>query len=721
MGMILPPTPSHPDAAMIRPLLLVCSLLLLSCVRLGAQDDMNKFLSDFAKALEYNDDKAIDKTVKNNARWALRHFQDLEIELNLNRRQEVQKQIDALEASYARCFEGAEVLDKIERWAMSQTKETYEVYRKLSTALAQCYGLRDEAFKQNTNRKTNDDAVADMVKVAQALDQSGHLIDAAEAWALASSTLTRAPDRTVEDRRTSMSYLDRFLDNRKAWYWTTDPTYIQNAEWSKSEKLAIEQAAKDEKVRAAAGYDANTKGIDALLMPDAKDDVHDLEFEMLKDWDQLDYCVKGGPVPASWWQGNFDDKDHTKAAPLPWFRAATLSLVRDSATSTKYGISVDPKDPKASIDIDVGAKAKPSQFFLDAGKTVPYAMFFWQGGEKERVGDADVNLAPAPQNTAIFYRSAASWHAHVGSDKLTLYDDSGNGSAMDSEPQKDELKLYTLGQPEAGQVVPLLDSMQVGKGPRVPFSEFVQIGSAWFHLRSPAAGKIALRPFNPQYMQTGKIKLAWSGPKPTAPVQLVIQGKGDYATAWFDIASGKEIEVPATEYRVVYGRILQGKGVRLQTATIWQGSSKPFTVTAGKTTEVKMGAPFTLAFERAGSDPDVEIDGRKILLRESSGCVLAEPQNMVPVPDVLAAKNADGKGAKVVGKFVKLDDPELLNKASGLQANTQLRLSVAYFPVPEGQRDGSQTFKCKLPAPGMKVGLSIKKHPLFGKVDSEFQ
>jgi hypothetical protein len=172
---------------------------------------------------------------------------------------------------------------------------------------------------------------------------------------------------------------------------------------------------------------------------------------------------------------------------------------------------------------------------------------------------------------------------------------------------------------------------------------------------------------------------------------------------------------------VVYGRILQGKGVRTQTATIWQGSSKPFTVVPGKTAEVKMGAPFGLEFARAGSDTDVEIDGRKILLRESSGCILAEPQNMVPVPEVLAAKAADGKGAKVIGKFLKLDDAELLNKATATKANEQLRLFVAYFPVPEDQKDGSMTMKCKLPAAGMKVGLSIKKHPLFGKVDSEFK
>lgn len=706
---------------MIRQTLLVLLCLLL-CPWLRAQDpDMNKFLAEFSKALEYNDEKAIDKAVKNNARAAIRHFQDIKINLVLSGKTEGQQTVNALRASFPRCFEGAEVIDRLERWADRQDKDTYQSYLKLQRALIQCYGLRDAAFKDTTNRKTTDDAVRDMVKVAQAFEHNGHLLDASEAWALASETLNKIPDRSVEDRRTSMLYIDRCLEARKSWSWTKDATYIQNEQYAKAEKIRIEEAVKEEQARVAAGYDPNARGIDALLMPGAKEDIHDLEFEMLKDWEQLDYCQKGGPVPSYWWQGNLNNQANATEAPLPWFRKTSLFLVRESATSTKYAVSCKPKEPKATFEIDAGPKGKPTLFYLDDARRVPYAMFFWMGGDKERVGEADVNMAPVPENIAIYYRSAASWRTHVGTEKLTFYDDSGNGSPLDNNPSKDELKLYTLGQPEEGVIVPLLDSMQIGKGPRVPFSEFVHLPTGWFHLRPPADGKIGLRAFNPEFLKTGKVKLVWNGPKPTAPVQLVIQGKSDYATAFFDIAGGKEMDVPCSEYRVIYGRILQGKGARLQTATIWPGTSKPFTVLPGKVTEVKMGAPFGLAFERGGSDPEVEIDGRKILLRESSGCIFAEPQNMVPVPEVLAARAADGKGAKVIGKFLKLDDPELLNKVASAKANTQLRLFAAYFPVPEDLKDGSMTMKCKLPAAGMKVGLSIKKHPLFGKVDSEFK
>lgn len=706
---------------MIRQLLLGLLCLLFSCNCLRAQDtEFNKFLSAFAKGLEYNDDKAIDKAVRDAPRMAILQFQNVKVEV-WGGRPEGQKSLDVLKASFARCFENADVLDRIDRWVDTRDKDSYASYLKYRKALDECYGERDNAFKEKADRGVYDIAVRDAIKVAELLEQTGHLLDASEAWALASEIMNRIPDKKAEDRRTSLSFLDRYMVARRSWNWTKDTSFTLNEQFMKGERLAIEQADKEEKARAAAGYDPNAKGIDTLLMPDAKEDVHELSFEMLKDWEQLDYSQKGGPIPTSWWQGNFDDKNNQKEALLAWFRRIQLFLVRDSASSTHYGVSTKPADPKSAFDIDAGAKAKPSLFYLDEAKNVPYAMFFWIGGEKERVGEADVNMAPAPQNTAIFYRSAASWRTQIGKDTVTFFDDNANGKPMDREPEESQLKLYTLGDPAAGRIVPLFDSMQIGKGPRMPFSEFVLLGGSWQFLRMPSDGKVGLRPFNPEYFKTGKVKLVWSGPKPTAPVQLVIQGKGDYATAWFDIAGGKEIEVPSTEYRVVYGRILQGKGQRMMTATIWPGQDKPFTVMPGKTTEVKMGAPFGLSFERGGKDQDVEIDGTRVVLTESSGCLIAEPQNMVPVPEVMAAKAADGKGQKLIAKFVKLDDPELLNKIAGTKACEQLRLAAAFFPLPDGQRDGSMVLKCKLPAAGMKVGLSIKKHPLFGKVESGFK
>jgi hypothetical protein len=52
--------------------------------------------------------------------------------------------------------------------------------------------------------------------------------------------------------------------------------------------------------------------------------------------------------------------------------------------------------------------------------------------------------------------------------------------------------------------------------------------------------------------------------------------------------------------------------------------------------------------------------------------------------EVLAAKAEDGKGAKVVGKFVHFTDSELLNKATA--KHNKLGLLCATFPMPEGYK-----------------------------------
>jgi hypothetical protein len=85
----------------------------------------------------------------------------------------------------------------------------------------------------------------------------------------------------------------------------------------------------------------------------------------------------------------------------------------------------------------------------------------------------------------------------------------------------------------------------------------------------------------------------------------------------------------------------------------------------------------------------------------------------------MVAKAADGKGAKAIGEFVAITDPEMLNSVATRLRNEKidLGLEAALFPVVKGEKDGATTFKAKLPAAGMVVGLLQKKHRLFGKLD----
>jgi hypothetical protein len=451
-------------------------------------------------------------------------------------------------------------------------------------------------------------------------------------------------------------------------------------------------------------------------MPGVAAQVIPLKFEALAGWDELDYGSKGGPVPPFWWMAS-TTKVGTSGK-LGWFRAKDLHLHRTAAA--KFAIGFDPTDAKDATEVDATTKGKVSTIWLDAEKKRPYAMVFWVGSDRQFVNEAECNVAPGDEVANVYYRSAASWKAQVGADTVTLYDDSCDGNPGGAKPYDAEFRSPLVGEHDADKatLAPLFDSMRVGKGPRVPYSEFVKLSTGWVHLAKQNGDAVAMRPLNPEYFKAGKVKLTWNGPKPTAPVQLVVQGSGDFAAALFDVAGGKEVELPAGDYQVVWGRMLIGKAPRVQAATIQAGTSKPFTVEAGKTFELKMGGPFELAWNRRGDDT-ATIDALKILLKESSGCVFAEWHGVNLACEVLAAKEADGKGAKVVGKFVRFADPELVNKAA--TAHNQIGLLAASFPMPEGYKGGELKLQVKLPAPGMKLSLQIKKHPLFGDVKSAWQ
>jgi hypothetical protein len=235
-------------------------------------------------------------------------------------------------------------------------------------------------------------------------------------------------------------------------------------------------------------------------------------------------------------------------------------------------------------------------------------MFFWVGSDRERVGEAECNLMLDTEVANVYYRSAASWKTAIGADALVFYDDNANGNAVRHRGVRATLQGRRARRPTPATALRCPCSTRCGsargRGCRTRSSSSCRpAGSTCAALDKETVG---LRPLNPEYFKTGKIKLVWNGPKPSAPAQLVVQGAGDFKTAFFDVAGGKEVEVPAGNYTVILGRIVVGKGARAQLATIYQGSSAAFTVEAGKT-ELKMGAPFTLQFERGG-DENATID-----------------------------------------------------------------------------------------------------------------
>lgn len=699
---------------MYRSHLAFLSSVLLWCLPvLRAQDPaVEQFRLEFNKGIELNDEKLVDKALKKAPFQALTYYEGLYWEKDKGNEEALAK-CNAIGASWKRTFENSETIDKFDRWLSGTSNSDREQYQKRKSAVTQLWGNYIE-FVKEPKRADFERLLQQMMDVARQAESSGNNLEIAEIWNLVSVIASKMPDKTLGDRRDGVFAIEQFLNARKAWSFAFDEHYLRNNEFAKAEKVSIADAEKETEKRKTEGYDANAKGVEALVMPNSVEAKHELKFEPLTNLDELDYGPKTGVVAPFWWMVTTEKVGSSRE--LGWFARKKLHLLRTGAA--KWAIGFDPGD-KNAVEVEVSPKAKISTFWLDPEKKQPHALAFWIGSDREMVNEAECNLAASDTIANVYYRSASSWHTLLGADAVVLYDDNASGHPGDVASTEVSFKVFSLGDYEEGTVVPLFDSMRVGKGPRVPYSEFVKLSTGWHHVKKAANDVLGVRPLNPEYVKTGKVKLVWTGPKPTAPVQLVVQGGGDYKTALFDVAGGKEVELPAAEYNVLWGRLAIGKGARVQQASLYPGTSKPFKVEAGKVFELKMGGPFTLTFNRRG-DENANLDAMKVLLTESSGCVLTDLHGINLACEVFAAKEPDGKGAKATGaKFGRFTDPEIVIKAANKRIN--LGMHIACFPLPEGDREGDMNLKVKLPAAGMKVGLQIKKHPLFGDVKSAWQ
>ena len=71
----------------------------------------------------------------------------------------------------------------------------------------------------------------------------------------------------------------------------------------------------------------------------------------------------------------------------------------------------------------------------------------------------------------------------------------GAGNDMLVGGAGDDLHAFdadTLG--KEGVEAPLLDSMRIGKGPRIPFSQFVQLGGVWHYLTTKGDTQAGIEP-----------------------------------------------------------------------------------------------------------------------------------------------------------------------------------------------------------------------------------
>lgn len=681
-----------------------------------AQDaNYSTFIEQVNRALEFNDEKGLDRAIRSHPGNALWHFDNLYWTYKTKQDPAQLTVIDQMKASWERTFK-SRTLGHIEDYVIAHPMQHRNYLIQALNAERGIYELYALGVK-NKDRAQMVQTRNDAVNLARKYEELGHPLYAAKLWSLSGEITLRFPSITANDRREASAYLQNFLNQRDQWGWQEDTLYKVNKNLVKAEQAKVADADAVASKRQAEGYDSDVMGVDALVLPTAEEEISDLSFKPLSK-PHVDPFVMGGTVPPLWLPVRVDDHGPAK---MEVFADGPLYLVRPA--SNKFGVTTSQEadlDKNPWQAVDPSGKFKASIFYLGPNKTKPYAMWFYVGGESEPMFGMSHNLAPQDASATVYYKCASSWVATLAGETVTFFDDNANGKLFEADPYAYGLRDRTRTDVEDdGQPVPAYDGMKIAKGQIQPLSGFAKIGEQWMHLRSLEDGtKVSARPLNPEYVKFGTVQLKWQGPRPAKPEMLIIQGTGDFETARFNLASGKPIEVPASVYEITFGRITMGKGARTMQAQIYKGSMEPIVVEAGEAAVLKLGKPFQLDFERGGEGSEVLIDPMSMRVVGASGEVYCRINGATPLPDVMVSKKKGAKSGKVIGSFVMMG-PEQVNQVAGTL--TSVGIEAGFFGRPKGKWEGGLVFKGKLPYAKGFVGLRQKKNKLFGKLDPIFK
>jgi len=382
------------------------------------------------------------------------------------------------------------------------------------------------------------------------------------------------------------------------------------------------------------------------------------------------------------------------AAEMPDFLPGKVKFIREADSKFAF----DPGDGKL-IPMKLG-KPYTFEFTLPADGGVTLAWTAAMGSNQEPAHGTTYNASSQQDYAQIYFQPSISRVVDVGGTKVRLFDDSYDGK-FGSEP-------ISLTNPHIeGGSLPLVDSMIVGAGTRaVPYSAFLKVGAKWYRLKADSAGwgkNFIARELAP--MDTGTLKLEWSGPVAYKPKFMIVRETGEFSGAYFDLAaSDKGVEVPVGEYEFLVGTFRNGKSKQMQKyAVIAEKEMKTFKVTKGQVTSVKMGGPFKYVAKVKQDGGEVSIKGRDVDIRGAAGERYVNLSDETPKPKV--------EWRKPGGKPTELGEM----KRGTLEEDpvTKKRATVPDLWFPED-------FKAKKPdSSALEFRLS-EEHKWFGKIESEW-
>jgi hypothetical protein len=406
--------------------------------------------------------------------------------------------------------------------------------------------------------------------------------------------------------------------------------------------------------------------------------------QVYQSWPWLAFGAKGGPT--------VEFPAHKQSGPL-LSRVATMDI----------GIDSD-RDGKSETGIKVTGNITPVECWLPAeGGRRPWGFALTTGIAEDFYQRLKYWFEPVDEYFYGFFVGAGSVLGSLGETELRVIDENCDG-IYGSPP----LSWMYHGLTE-GFYHFELDSLVIGDSERaVPWSEYVQVPARegrWYRLESLKGGmELYATPVLPE---TGRLKLDYEGP----PVSwLVVRGEGVYGNCYYDLMADPKngVEVPAGSYALFEGEVRKGKKQQTQKALILPpGSQLRWTVEPGKTTTVELGGPFGFDFKTARTSDGVVVIGKSVVVTGARGERYERPWNCVAHPEAAVRKQGDKKGAAPIALDHVLDLEALDD-----EGKMAYDLIDAWFPL-----------DTLLPFVGdaFEVQLTERRHPLFGKVESEWK
>jgi hypothetical protein len=216
---------------------------ILSIPPLPAQSSYEEFVKEYENAEKAGEVKLMQRAIKTRVNDAVYWYAELVKNWSISLDGKLRERIDRFAQAFQAEFE-CTLPEKMERFFSALDDGRRRQLAALESTFNRMYTLKEDAIKSKAPQDV-DDALKFALQKAQQLEELGHLLRAAEAYALCSEILNAIPNRSMENRQSAVGYLDKFKTLRDRWDWTKDRTYISNVNFLESERSKLQSSATD--------------------------------------------------------------------------------------------------------------------------------------------------------------------------------------------------------------------------------------------------------------------------------------------------------------------------------------------------------------------------------------------------------------------------------------------------------------------------------------------